>query len=171
MSNSHKKIRNGENTSAVLCLQDFQKAIFRSRYKHRDGWPCVVYACWSFWVSNDGLSTWKKRQIQCSHVSLLPFERTTIKLGDNMQRTCLFSSECSLEKDLRYLNNVCILFFLIKGTVNEVTETHFMTLLWLPQQSTFLQEMISLIWFHQYNFKNNLIKTLIKPNRFQLNIC
>ena len=62
-----------------------------------------------------------------------------------MQCTSLFSSDCSLEKDLRYLNNVCTLFFLIKGTVNEVTETHFITLLWLPQQSTFLQEMISLI--------------------------
>lgn len=95
-------------------LQFHVSGIFRKQSfgldKHRGGWPCVVYTCWSFCVSNSGLSTWKKRQIWCSYVSLLSFERTTIELGENMQHTCLFSSECSLEKGLQYLNNVCIFF-------------------------------------------------------------
>lgn len=45
-------------------------------------------------VSNGAFSTWKKRQIWCSSFFLSPFKGNTIKLGENMQHTCLISFEC-----------------------------------------------------------------------------
>lgn len=90
--------------------QDFQKAIFCSTSTQR--WMTL---CGLQMLELLGKQWWTLHLEEETNtkfcVSLLPFERTMIELGKNMQHACPFAFEGSLEQELRYLNNVCWLFF------------------------------------------------------------